>query len=175
MIPTPIWKAIAHLASRPAVTRWLLRRAMRTPYSHIVKNGETYMERYWLFNPYDNATRVARRPWCPVSVRLHVIRKPDEDEHLHDHPWDARTLILRGWYLEERHGQHLTSRQPGDTAEIGVRRYHRITDVCQDGAVTLFITGRERGDGWGFLVDGRHVPWREYFARPSTSQAELSS
>lgn len=33
--------------------------------------------------------------------------------------------------------------------------------VCDGGAWTLFISWRWRGV-WGFLVDGRKVPWREY-------------
>ncbi len=175
MIPTFAWKTLAAIASRPAVARWLLRRAMRTPYRHIIKNGECYMERYWLFNPYDNETRQARWPWCPVSVRIHVIRKPDEDRHLHDHPWDARTFILRGWYLEERHGHTFQRmRHPGFTGPIGVGLYHRITEVSRDGAVTLFITGRERGE-WGYLVDGRKVPWHQYLAKFAASESELTS
>lgn len=169
------WKALAWLLSRQPVADWLLRRAKRTPYRHIVKSGRTYMERYWLFNPYDNTSRKPRWSWCPISVRIHVIRKPDDDRHLHDHPWDARTIVLRGWYLEERLGEYLERRRmAGDTATIGVRRYHRINAVSPGGVVTLFITGRERGTGWGYLVNGQHVPWGDYHELYSTSDAELS-
>ena len=40
-------------------------------------------------------------------------------------------------------------------------QYHRISAISDDGVWTLFITGRKRGT-WGFWVNGRKVPWREY-------------
>ncbi|CAB4203506.1 hypothetical protein UFOVP1382_122 [uncultured Caudovirales phage] len=36
------------------------------------------------------------------TVRLHHIQRPDADVELHDHPWSFFSLILKGWYEEER-------------------------------------------------------------------------
>lgn len=158
-----MWNLIAKLLARPAITAWLIRRATRTPYMHIVKDGEVYMERYWLFNSYQRGAQQQERskyPWCPFNVRLHWIRLADEDRHLHDHPWNARTFILKGGYVEQREGG-LICRPAGCSAKLSFGEFHRITQVQQGGAWTLFISGPYRGT-WGFLVDGVKVKWREY-------------
>lgn len=171
-----IWSLLAKLLARPAVTGWLIRQALKTPYTHIEKDGSVYMERYWLFNPYPGFG--GRRRWGDrlPSVRLHKICRPDQDRHPHDHPWEARTIILRGGYEEERMevrlGAHgifsrgdigvLHTRYPGDTATLSLGEYHRITWLDPDEPTwTMFITWRYQGT-WGFLVDGAKVPWRKY-------------
>lgn len=156
---------VAWLLSRPAVVDWLIRRAQRTPYVHIASaDGSTvYMYRYWLFNPYP-VNSMGRRPWYrfPISIRLHRIMCPDRDRHLHDHPWNARTFILRGYYIEHRRNvdAHLV-RFAGDTARLKFGEYHRIVKVSDGGVWTLFVTGKYRGT-WGFLVNGDKVSYREY-------------
>ncbi len=171
-----MWKFIARQLARPAVTDWLIRHAMRTPYSHIEKDGEVYMWRYWLFNPYPNTggSGADRKRWqFPISVRIHHIVLPDQDRHLHDHPWNARTIILRGTYAEIRRERPYKAlwdftevetnylRKAGSTATLGFGEFHRIVDITQDGVWTMLITGHYRGT-WGFNVDGVKIPWRQY-------------
>lgn len=183
-----IWKLIARaITANPRLVDWLIRRAQRTPYTHITSadGASVYMGRWWLLNPYgrdaDNNPTPARIPWLP-SVRIHHICRADQDRDLHDHPWNARTIVLRGWYREERNLgsfarrdikniNHLLSRAAFDiytfsrpcgyTGRLLFGQYHRISEVSPDGVWTLFITGRKRGT-WGFLVDGKKVPWRTY-------------
>lgn len=180
------WSAIAWLATRPRITAWLIRRAQRTPYYNIHgTDGSLYMGRWWLFNPYGKdstgETTPARWQWLP-SIRVHHIMRPDCDRHLHDHPWNARTIVLRGWYAEERPWNTLTEREAcsvdgmttvgeqtrgifyrgaGYTGRLLFGQYHRISQVPVDGVWTLFFTWRKRGT-WGFDVQGQKVPWREY-------------
>lgn len=173
-------KLLAKLLARPAVADWLIRRAQRTPYTHIVTDGVLYMERFWLFNPYPNTggSGADRPRWqFPISIRIHHIVQPDQDRHLHDHPWNARTFILRGWYHEMRpveaaapgepgahdmrSGMIHISREAGETAALKFGEYHRITDISDGGVWTMFVTGKYRGT-WGFLVDGVKVQWRKY-------------
>lgn len=182
-----IWKLIARIASRPSVANWLIQRAQRTPYYHITSadGRHVYMGRWWLFNPYPDAcgqqARPRHIPWLP-SVRIHHICRADHDRDLHDHPWNARTIVLRGWYREERlcsalatrelenisdrvvtggDQRHVFYRAEGHTGRLLFGQYHRIIEVSDGGVWTLFITGRKRGT-WGFLVDGNKVPWRTY-------------
>lgn len=170
------WKLIAKIVSRPAVANWLIKRAMKTPYTHIIHDGSIYMERYWLFNSYSRGPDKQERskyPWFPWNIRIHWIKRPDNADHLHDHPWNARTIILRGGYAERREGPssfmfkepplYSITRRRGDTAKINFGEYHEIHRVLPGGAWTLFISGPYRGR-WGFLVDGVKVPYREYFA-----------
>jgi hypothetical protein len=105
--------------------------------------------------------------WLGVNVWLQRIWRADGDRHMHDHPWTvSASLILSGGYGEERE-QH--------TSDHGLLRgfrafsinllpagvYHRIVDV-RPRTWTLFITGRPHSRGWGFLVDGQHVPSFDY-------------
>lgn len=185
------WPRVARFLARPRVADWLIRRSLRTPYSHLVCNrdgtnrvvahgyqlqpGESfYMRRFWLFNPYsreDNAPvlRLTLKlgKWRKVvafliSIRVHHIMREDGDRDPHDHPWNARTVILKGHYLEKRDGPHcIILRRPGATATLGFEEYHRIVEVGPAGAWTLFISGPWKGV-WGFRVNGVKVPWRDY-------------
>jgi hypothetical protein len=181
------WRLVAKLLARPAIAEWLITRAQRTPYQHIMSadGAEMYMGRWWLLNPYSRTTHKPALWWLPWSFRIHHIMRPDEDRDLHDHPWNARTIILRGWYTEERPELASTAdwltpglpllwlpgdevcklamktRNPGDTARLNHGEYHRIDQVSPGGVTTLFITSKWRGD-WGFLVNGVKVPWRTY-------------
>ena len=157
-----IWRGLARIASRPAVADWIIARAQRTPYLHLTG----YMDRWWLLNPYGkdaagNQTP-AVQPWLP-SVRVHHIVRPDDDAHEHNHPWVARSVILRGSYVEERRNEYDGGRlrERGFTQQIMPSVFHRITEVSAGGAYTLFLTWGE-SQGWGFDVDGRTVPWRQY-------------
>lgn len=159
----------------------LIQRAKRTPYKHL----DGYMNRWWLFNPYQDSTGApVKRNWLLrmlPSVRIHQILKADDDRHLHDHPWDARTVILKGWYDEIREEIYpeygptesammafgvpvrMHHRVAGDTVKLNFGEYHRITRVSAGGVFTLFITYRYRGT-WGFKVHGKKIPYFDYLA-----------
>lgn len=158
-----LWKLVAKIISIPTIANWLINRAMKTPYYPIVKDGNTYMERFWLFNPYESVhgqQMGSRYRWFPWNIRVHHIKIPDQDRHLHDHPWNARTFILRGGYVEERrNGTYL--RPTGATAKLNFGEFHRITNLQPGGAWTLFCSGPYHGT-WGFLVEGVKVKWRIY-------------
>ncbi|WP_240999073.1 hypothetical protein [Pseudomonas viridiflava] len=141
------WRPLAKLLARLAIAAWLITRAQRTPYLHIrsADGQEVYMGRWWLFNAYDRKTHLAHICWITWSIRVNHIMRPDADRELHDHPWDARTVILRDWYTEQRlleHGDPVLrglnvpvsaqateyiDRRPSDTAQLkhGEDRPHR--------------------------------------------------
>jgi len=173
----PMWRLIALIVSQPRVADWLIQRAQRTPYFHI----DGYMQRWWLFNPYpsdrsmSDAERGRAKPirWLP-SVRIHQILREDRAAHHHDHPWNARTIVLRGYYEEVRfeRGLHTmgellpltTRRDVGETAALRYGEFHHIQRVSPLTVWTLFITWSYRGS-WGFQVGGTKVPHREYAKR----------
>lgn len=166
------WRRIAALAVRHRDR--LINYALKHPYTHIDKNGDVYMERYWLFNPYQlDGKKIWWRQLLP-SARIHWIRRPDQDRHLHDHPWNARTIVLKNGYAERRQGELIWEdrrivRRVGDTARIRFGEYHAIDEVYGDGAWTIFITWKYQGT-WGFLVDGVKIPWRQYLAQAPGAQ-----
>ena len=167
-----LWRLVAKVISRPAIANYLIKRAMKTEYFHL----EGYMNRYWLFNRYSevgSSTVVPKRfKWLP-SIRIHHILRADDARDLHDHPWNARTIILKGWYNERRLDywslysdvwvptMKQFGRSRGDTATINFGEYHSIDEVSEGGVWTLFIAGDYLGT-WGFLVDGKKVPHQEY-------------
>lgn len=171
-----LWRVFAFIVSRQVVADYLIGRATRTPYCHL----DGYMNRYWLFNRYSEIGKhdvIERRfPRLP-SARVHHILRRDSDRHMHDHPWNARTIILRGHYVERvpsdrdlelmeivggwsPRGENVL-RERGDTATINFGDYHSIDEVSEGGVWTLFFTWEYVGT-WGFLVNGVKVPWREY-------------
>ena len=163
-----LWKLLARVLSQRHIANSLISRSQRTPYGPIMsrKGDQLYMDRWWTLNPYgknaEGRTAPAKHSWLP-SIRVHHICLPDDDLHEHDHPWDARTILLRGWYVEERrtHRQPTRVMQAGMTGAIKAGDYHRIARVCDGGAYTLFFTWRYIEE-WGFNVDGEKVPWRTY-------------
>lgn len=182
------WTLVARIVAMPRVADWLIRRAMKTPFNHLPSNDDpSYMARYWLFNAYPESSQDRKRWSFPWSIRLHHIKRPDAERDLHDHPWNARTIILRGGYIEQRllkqddptraealrraglptdTKAELTeyfSRFRGQTATIRHNEYHAITSLLDDrlGVWTMFISGPWLGD-WGFLRNGTKVWWRTY-------------
>lgn len=148
------WENLAGVLALPHVADLLIARAQLTPYEHL----PGYMGRWWLFNRFD-LPGGPQYPELP-SVRLHHILRPDTEPHPHNHPWDARTIILRGWYREERDdGFH--TRLAGETATINASTFHRIVKVSSGGVWTLFITGPKL-QSWGFRTEHGVIPWREY-------------
>lgn len=155
-----LWHILARIVARPAIAQWLYRRT--TPYFDLHdEDGSLYMHRRWLFNPTPplNDGRGRRWEWLP-SARIHHICRADNGRDPHDHPWDARTIILCGWYRERRDDGVYVRRQ-GDTARLKAGEFHHIEAVSPGGVWTLFITWRWRKT-WGFRTPDGFVPWRRY-------------
>lgn len=175
------------------LTAALIRRAMRTPYAHI---GD-YMERYWLV-PYRDAKRSDepipgcgpvsfwRRPlaWLiqrfGIAVRIHHIKRSDDDRAFHDHPWWYVTVILRGGYHEVTpvfaSGMYECNKSSYCSAGTVLFRratsWHRleIDNLWGEPTWTLFITG-PKTNSWGFLVEPNHkIYWREYLKERGAKQ-----
>lgn len=143
-----LWKVLAKLLCLPFVTRYLVLRAKLTPYRHL----SGYMLRWWLIREREDSA---------FAVRIHHILREDNDRHFHNHPWEFRSIILSGWYVEEYLDDHGRTRErivrAGDTYCAPKNYYHRIKQVSEGGVRTVFITF-QRVKSWGFLVDGQHVP-----------------
>lgn len=166
-----LWQGFAWLVSREPIADYLIRRSKRTPYFHL----DGYMNRWWLFNGYGNDPSTPEKQrqekpikWLP-SVRIHHILREDYARDMHDHPWNARTIILKGDYDEERmlkrfDGKHFVqdyTRKKGDTARLMFGEYHNITRVSEGGVWTMFFTWKYMGT-WGFWVNGKKIPHKEY-------------
>lgn len=161
----------AFIAARPALVDRIIALGERTPYMHIYhSDGTDYMGRWWLLprlllgkdekgDPYPYS-------WWPWPIRLHHIRSEDWDRDLHDHPSWYRTIILRGWYVEQDLYGEKHLRQQGETKTATADTFHRITEISPGGVWTIFIMGPKSNE-WGFLICingiARKVPWRKYW------------
>lgn len=119
------------------------------------KEGELHFQRYSILS-----TSI-------FSIYIHKIWKADEDKHLHNHPWNIFTLILKGSYEEklinnEKNMFKLTIREPGHFATRLKDSYHKINRVFSP-VTTLAIVWGKRSD-WGYWIDEtkKHMDQESY-------------
>ena len=94
------------------------------------------------------------------NVYLHEILRSDDDRALHDHPWDSRSWVLDGGYLEHTPtGAHW--RAPGWTGTRLATDAHRLEIPDDRPAVSLFFTGPRVRD-WGFHCPNGWRHWQEF-------------
>jgi hypothetical protein len=156
-----IWKRIARfIAKRPRLVDWIIRRAQRNPYFHI----NDYMDRWWLLPRFclgvDENGNLFPKWWMPFGIRIHHIKREDE-RVLHDHPFDYRTIIMRGWYDEQDIFGYSNIRGAGQTVKARAQHFHRIATMPKAGVWTLFIIGKKI-NRWGFIVGGKKIYYRDY-------------
>ena len=141
---------------------WL---AGRLP-ARIISDGSVpYLERYYLFTILG---------W---RFYLHRFVGSDPDRGLHDHPWTrAFSLVLHGWYYEERRSGRRKvlwfNSLAGDT-------FHRVVLPCNYATEqewpcwTLFFHRAGSTKEWGFLNDcdgGKNKIFRHYLYTREGSQ-----
>ena len=118
--------------------------------------SEDYLERFYILST----------PW--VGIYLHRFWA-DDDDGLHDHPWNSISILLHGMYFEEQPERQSVPYGPTITRERSPlhpicklrRRYdaHRITiSKEQPGAWSLFIRFGFKRRTWGFWRDGTWEP-----------------
>lgn len=149
----------------------IIEAAKKRPYrkGHIYnKDGSLYMGRYSFFET----------KW--LSCRVHHIAAPDDGRAMHDHPWSFLSIVLRGWYIEERpldpyhpvfldttmsESTHWTNRKAGSIAWRHACTRHWISTVSNEDfggeCWTLFIYGPLR-QWWGFFTPRGKVYWQDY-------------
>lgn len=184
-IKTHFWNGVARfIASRTQLVDRIISLGQRNPYSHLYhSDGSDYMGRWWLMPrwlcSWDERGHPYPFSWLPRIVRLHHIRSEDWDRDIHDHPADYRTILLRGWYMEQDIYGNKRMFNAGQTRTARAETFHRITEISPGGVWTIFIMAKKR-NSWGFLVDGVKVPWRKYTSknaahRPNSRNARSSN
>lgn len=94
----------------------------------ISKSGELYFERYAIFEIENFA-----------SLYLHFIHRADKDKHLHTHPWNFASVILKGSYIEET-DEGFRTKSPGTFSFAGRHFCHKISEIVSGPVVSLFFT-----------------------------------
>lgn len=109
--------------------------------------------------PYMVRYKIFRCPW--FKVFLHHILRSDEDDELHDHPWNFVSFILWSGYYE-------ILPKWSRRVRAGAVVRHRAADahrlVLERPAWTLVIvTGKKRH--WGFVTERGWEPYEVFFDR----------
>ncbi len=119
--------------------------------------GDNYLRRWWI---------VPRNPFA--NVYLHEILHSDDDRALHDHPWDNRTFVLEGGYIEHT-PEGVFERKAGDVIARKASDAHRL-EIPEGGrAVSIFMTGPVIRE-WGFHCPQGWRHWREFVDARDTGQ-----
>lgn len=143
---------------------------------------EPYLTRFWVTPPRRVEIQDTSSPFeSSNSVLLHYFHKGDDDDALHDHPWNFNTTILSGGYDEQLpppmynarnyfedplHGPEILSeykfkRRTGDIIARKATDLHMVVNVRPD-TWTLVTTGMYIRT-WGFHPEGEAwVNWRDY-------------
>lgn len=154
-------------------------------------DDDLYLMRFWLSKPCVLASDDGSERFdSGDSVLLHWFARGDDDQSLHDHPWDFTTEILAGGYTEHlppepwlgswlsainraaHHGPdwqaNTVRRDAGDRVVKSASDLHCVGAV-DPGTWTLVRTGPRHRD-WGFHPQDRPwVPWRQYLAEAKSA------
>lgn len=144
------------------------------PRTTIEIEGKKYLTRYYLTGAGGG------RWWQKATVFLHRFHASDTERDLHNHPWEGKSLILWGGYVETRCEDEGTSSLPHCYTreekhlyvpfwlyplacavvtsmpvhcinELTLHDFHRVELTNEEqGCWTLFLAG-ERTKAWGFL------------------------
>jgi hypothetical protein len=102
--------------------------------------------------------QILKTPW--FSIYIHGIYAPDQDKHLHNHPWDYKSLVLKGSYIEEtNNGVNLL--KFGSVTSRNGEDYHKIKTLLTNSVYTLFIVSPAKRT-WGYQVNGKCMYNEEY-------------
>jgi len=102
--------------------------------------------------------QILKTPW--FSIYIHGIYAPDQDKHLHNHPWDYKSLVLKGSYIEEtNNGVNLL--KFGSVTSRSGEDYHKIKTLLTNSVYTLFIVSPAKRT-WGYQVNGKWMDNEEY-------------
>lgn len=94
------------------------------------------------------------------SIYIHGIYATDQDKHLHNHPWDYKSIVLKGSYIEETNSGTNTLQFGTITSRNG-KDYHKIKTLLTKSVYTLFIVSPVKRV-WGYQVDGSWMNHEEY-------------
>jgi len=106
---------------------------------------------------------IPRNPF--INIYLHCFKDSDQNREMHDHPWCALSVILKGMYGDHTENG-FTILKAGDWQfRLNAFKAHRI-ELIDGECWSLFMTG-PRFRNWGFICRNdigqkRWVPWEKY-------------
>lgn len=123
------------------------------------------------------------RRWSILSTKwfniyIHCIYKPDEDKHLHDHPWDFYGIVLKGVYIEEisliNTEEFLSMVKSEDLPTKRIFRHplfvvyrksyipHKILHILTNKPVWTLIFTTKKNREWGYIGEDGWINHKDY-------------
>lgn len=169
-------------------------KAIAPPHVHLFDlDGSMYMGRWSVVDEFVRvngrdttertlASRMLEKLTGYTAIRLHWIRRADHDRDMHNHPFNYRTFILKGYYAEEYdepgiHDSRLRGYRwvhQGQSATGAADKFHRIDLVPPEGVWTLFCMTRNT-NSWGFHHEGTFIKSARYFRMRGYGKAHRSN
>jgi len=114
------------------------------------------------------------RRWQVVKTRwfaiyIHAIYKADEEKHLHNHPWNFWSFVVKGSYTERLLNFKLNPRFAGTSVYRQRDQFHKIEDLHSPVVWTFNVAWGFR-DTWGYSVNGNFIDHVEYRKRKNNGQ-----
>ena len=95
------------------------------------------------------------------TLYMHHLLRADEDRHCHDHPWDFRSLILKGGYEAMDPTGETKTFTPGSLYKMkAVGEYHRISRLLEPTWTLVLVSPRSHL--WGYLTEDGWVSNERY-------------
>ena len=127
----------------------MVKEAMARPVDETLDHAEAgpYLEK-WLVHKDDEGN----------ARYVHRFLRSDQDDEMHDHPWDNVTICVSGGYWNvSPSGRFWIG--PGDIVKRKATDFHRVELEPGLLPITIFDHGPKVNE-WGFLLeDGTKVPW----------------
>lgn len=116
-------------------------------------HGDPYLTRYFVEDYPDGS-----------GIFLHRIHRSDADREMHDHPWNFRSFIVEGGYVEHTADGQRHTYTPGMWNETKADKVHRLELLARP-TWTIVFHGPKIRD-WGFVgEDGKWVHNETYLAQ----------
>src|SRR3989304_4729524 len=98
------------------------------------------------------------------SIRIHKWLRSDDKRYMHDHAWNFRTFVLKGYYYDvsERNGEIVKEKVTGTAYRKADHRHY--VDIPEQGAVTIVFCSKPYRK-WGFWVKGKFYRPLRFFDR----------
>lgn len=113
---------------------------------------------------YITRLHLLKTPW--FAVCLHWLNKPDPEPWNHDHPVTFLSLILRGWYREERKRRgvlELVRHRWFNYIRATPEDCHTIINMAPRTLTLCFMGPKTRE--WGFHTATGWIYWKDYYAK----------
>lgn len=131
------------------------------------KSGELHFQRFGIIET----------KW--FGLYIHRIYKEDKDLHLHSHPWNFKTIVLNGMYIERYLGRDVFN-DPQEFTRVRGRLsyasgdrnyYHKILEIVRGPVTTLFFTYGQHGP-WYYNVNGTQIESDLYRSLKNTGKLQ---